>query len=59
MVSWTKEQFGKLLNTTFVSIVLKTWEEPPSKNILPKKLNTYKAPSNSKVLQIKKVNTEI
>ena len=54
----SKEQFGKPLSTLLASIKSEIWEESHPKVILLKKLDTYEKSSNSKTLQVKKVNQD-
>ena len=55
----SKKQSGKPLNTTLAPAISEIWEELPPKDILLKKCYTYQISSNSKVLQVKKVNLEV
>ena len=44
----SQDQLGKSPNTILASIISETWEEPPPKDILPKKPEAYETPNNSK-----------
>ena len=44
----SQDQLGKSPNTILASIISETWEEPPPKDILPKKPEAHETPNNSK-----------